>query len=267
MGLLALRVAFDGRAFAGSQRQPDVRTVDGDLLRALDAIGAGTKGFRASSRTDAGVSAAGYVVAVETDFRAEDLCPALTAQLRDAWVWAWAEAPAGFDPRRAARSRTYRYFLAQEVEATRLRAALACFVGEHDFSAFARVEDHRSPRRTVDRIDVTEAAGLLALDVVGPSFLWNQVRRMVAAAVAHARGEVDLAEIRAALAEGRGRDLGVAPAEGLVLLDVDVPVAWRRDDRALRRAQDALGERARAWRRDAATADALLAALSPQQAP
>lgn len=224
---IVLRLAFDGTAFSGSQRQPDRRTVDGDLLTALAKVGADVAGFRPASRTDAGVSAAGYVVAIETAFRPEALAPAVNAGLRDAWVTHWAEAPQGFDPRRAATQRSYRYFLADEgVDAARVHAALQTFVGEHDFSAFARIEEHRSPRRTVSRVGVTREGGAVAIDVEGPSFLWNQVRRMVAAALAHARGEVSLEEIRDALATGRGRDLGLAPPEGLVLSGIDVGLTW-----------------------------------------
>lgn len=222
-----LRLAFDGAAFSGSQRQPDRRTVDGDLLLALGKLGADVAGFRPASRTDAGVSAAGYVVAIDTSFRADALAPAVNSGLRDAWVTGWAAAPDGFDPRRAAARRSYRYHLADiGLDIVRVHAALQAFVGEHDFSAFARVEEHRSPRRTVSRVGVTREAQSVAIDVEGPSFLWNQVRRMVAAALAHARGEVDIDEIRDALAKGRGRDLGLAPAEGLVLAGIDVGLAW-----------------------------------------
>ncbi|MFB6218385.1 MAG: tRNA pseudouridine(38-40) synthase TruA, partial [Halobacteriaceae archaeon] len=58
----AFRLAYDGRPFHGFQRQPDVPTVEGALLDALDALdipfaGDTPSGYAAAGRTDRGVSA------------------------------------------------------------------------------------------------------------------------------------------------------------------------------------------------------------------
>jgi tRNA U38,U39,U40 pseudouridine synthase TruA len=72
----------------------------------------------------------------------------------------------------------------------------------------------------VTRIDVVRRGALLVIDVVGESFLWNQVRRMVAAARRVAEGEVAPDAVARALAGGPRVDLGTAPPEPLLLLDV-----------------------------------------------
>jgi hypothetical protein len=81
MPRVAVRVAYDGTCFAGSQRQPDQRTVEGELLRGLAKVGALRSAeearFQCASRTDRGVSAAGNVVAFDTSFRLDALLPAL----------------------------------------------------------------------------------------------------------------------------------------------------------------------------------------------
>src|SRR5207247_4191378 len=67
---VALKTAYDGRAFFGSQRQPDRRTVEGECLVALKAAkilkDSQESFFRSASRTDRGVSAVGNVIAFNT---------------------------------------------------------------------------------------------------------------------------------------------------------------------------------------------------------
>src|SRR5438309_11383196 len=63
---VALKIAYDGRAFFGSQRQPDRRTVEGACLVALQAAKTPKDSqesfFRSASRTDAGPGAGGTVM-------------------------------------------------------------------------------------------------------------------------------------------------------------------------------------------------------------
>ena len=227
---VALKVAYDGTAFQGSQRQPDARTVEGDLLVALARIGAAADaascGFEAAGRTDAGVSAAGNVVALDTAFRPEQIARALNGHLDDAWVLARAEVPPGWSPRRAADRRTYAYFGPPSGDLRAAQDAFARFVGEHDFASFARPQPGRTTWSRVTAARVEADGDLWRYTVTGTAFLWNQVRRMVAAAEAAGRGEATGDDVARALA-GERLDLGVAPPEGLVLLEVAYrDVSW-----------------------------------------
>ena len=216
----AVKVAYDGTRFSGSQAQPGLRTVHSEVARAVAALGGPAEPrLLWAGRTDRGVSAAGNVVAFETDHPAASLLPSLTFRMEDAWAWALAEVGPGFEPRHASRRR-YRYHLRSGLDAKALEAAMAPFVGTHDFTAFSRVEADVNPRRIVSRVAVARAGPFLLVDVEGPNFLWNQVRRMVEAGRRVAAGELAEAEVRRALAEGRPADLGIAPPEPLVLLDV-----------------------------------------------
>lgn len=218
---VALKVAYDGTRFSGSQIQPGVRTVHSEVAKALVALGAkGEPRLLWAGRTDAGVSAAGNVVVVETDHPVETLLPALTFQMEDVWAWAWAEVDADFEPRHANRRR-YRYHLRTDLDAAALEAALQEFVGTHDFTAFARVEPGVNPRRTVTSATVAREGRFLRIDVEGPNFLYNQVRRVVEASRLMAAGYLAPAIVRDALATGRYSDFGIAPPEPLVLLDVE----------------------------------------------
>lgn len=133
----AYRVAYDGRPYHGFQRQPDVSTVEDELLsalRELDVIDDGTPpNYAAAGRTDAGVSARAQTVAFEaTDW----LSPAaFSSELPETiHVWASAEAPADFHATHDAVKREYTYFLhAPVTEMEHVSRVLDELAGEHDF--------------------------------------------------------------------------------------------------------------------------------------
>lgn len=216
----ALKVAYDGTRFHGNQVQPDVRTVHGELASALADLKQPTERVLWASRTDAGVSAAGNVAVVESELPPESLVPGLTFRMKDAWVWAAAPVDDRFEPRHA-RARRYRYHMTASVDAAALQSALNAFVGYHNFRAFCRLEEGVDPYRIVRSISTQRQGAVLLIDIVGPSFLWNQVRRMVEAGRRIAAGDLHDTAIRAALVRGEPDDFGCAPPEPLVLLDVE----------------------------------------------
>ena len=115
-------IEYDGTAFAGSQRQPQQRTVQGELEEALNKLTGERITVRLAGRTDAGVHATGQVIAfcLPNPSRREwpgwaELRRLLNAALApDVAVRALRAAPRGFDPRRAAVARTYRYRIRED---------------------------------------------------------------------------------------------------------------------------------------------------------
>ncbi len=179
----ALKLAYIGTDFSGSQAQPGMRTVEGELRKGLvkkGIIDEGTKAYF-SGRTDAGVHALGQVVA----FRALDerlVEPRIinSALPDDMWVYATAWVPDGFDPRRDAVSRTYRYLLyAPDVVERRIVEYSRLFLGTHDFTNFSSVVPGKNPVRTIKSINVARRGDLYVIDIEADSFLWNMVRKMV----------------------------------------------------------------------------------------
>lgn len=219
----AVKLAYDGRAFMGSQRQPGERTVEGETIEALARIGAITSPaesrFRFASRTDRGVSALGNVAAFCTDFEQGALLRALNAASEDLFFFAWAEVPDSFTPRRA-RGRWYRYLLpAEGLDLGRVRECAALFEGRHDFKRFCK-PDGRSTMKTVTSVEVRQQDGLLVVDLRAREFLRNMVRRTVAAMSEVGKGRASLEEVRAAL-NGEDTSFGLAPAEQLTLMDIE----------------------------------------------
>jgi len=241
----AFRVAYIGDRYHGLARQPSVPTVEGAILEVLTERGyrRGDDFFLFSSRTDKGVHALANVFAAE--IRREPKLGEINSRLKDIWIWAYAPVPHSFNPIRDARLRWYRYvfpqrFTAEEEE--RMREAAKLFVGRHDFSSFAILED-KNPVRTVKRIEIFNT-GYTIMDIYAPGFLRQMVRRIATALMRVARGEWGLEEIERRLKE---RDpVPPAPPEGLILMDVHYPgISWVVDADWLGRVYDYWAEEER----------------------
>lgn len=233
---VAIKFAYDGTCFHGYQRQPDVRTVEGEIIESLrragivdDVIGAR---FRSGSRTDKGVSAIGNVLAFDTDFSLDEIIPAHNAYSRNVWFHSIAEAEDDFNPRTAA-GRWYRYHLKRKENIDALSEAARVFVGEHDFSSFSR--GRGDAQRTMDSVGIQQEGDFTVIDIKGLSFLWQMVRKMVSAMERVEHGDLGLEEIRRAL-QGEELALKPAPPEPLFLMDVFHDVEFRMNPTVLRRA-------------------------------
>ena len=233
---LALRVGYLGAAFHGSQIQPDVVTVQGELQRVLRSLrwwNAEEHTMILGSRTDAGVNVRrnGGLLTLDRELYAKigdrKLVRAMADRLPDHLaVLDATEVPEGWNPR-LADHRVYRYRLegmegwwADDVE--RFQRHLDLFVGTHDVRNFARMEEGKNPIRTVVSATPWSVGGrIVGFEIVGHSFLWNQVRRIAMAVHSMELGRLSEDEVRDALERPEVPvDFGVAPAEWLILWDV-----------------------------------------------
>jgi len=244
-----MTIAYDGTGFHGFSENRDVRTVGGELARALETVLRHPVSLVVAGRTDAGVHAWGNVVSFDTEQVDPDLVtvqrnlnsmlgPAIV--VRDAVV-----APEGFDARRWARARRYRYtvlnrpvadpFLAattwhvpEPLDLNALRLACDPLIGEHDFSSFCRVP-RRIPDASLVRL-VHDARwhdlgdGLLRFDIDASSFCQQMVRAVVGTMVPMGLGKQRAGEM-AGILRARSRAVAnrVAPARGLCLWEVVYP--------------------------------------------
>jgi tRNA pseudouridine38-40 synthase len=239
-----LTVAYDGTAFRGFASQPEQRTVEGVLQKALHQILHHDVDARGAGRTDAGVHAWGQVVTFEATpaLEPDRLQASLNGMLGPEIVVREAELVApGFDARRSAQWRHYRYtvlnrpipdpFLARYAwwvpapfELSTLRLGADPFIGLHDFSSFCRKPTSGSPslvRRVFDSRWTDLGDGVLRYDVRANSFCWQQVRAMVGIMVEVGTGRRrpgDLLPILRACDRAQAGDL--APPQGLCLWEV-----------------------------------------------
>lgn len=282
----AYRVAYDGRAFAGFQRQPHAETVEDALLGALadhDVIDRGDgpthatpSGYAAAGRTDAGVSAVAQTVAFDAPAW---LTPrAFNGQLPGSIrVWAAADVPTTFHATHDAVERTYRYYLyapeeprsgAQSVNDERVRSALDRLSGRHDFRNLTT--DDVGTERTLSAT-VTRDGAFLVLEATAGGFPRALVRRLVSLVRSVGTGVLDPAFIDRVLDPEPlpgGKGIGPAPPESLVLWDVAYDeVAFDVDTVAAESARDSFGERHREALSAAAVTDALRLGVTPDSDP
>jgi tRNA pseudouridine38-40 synthase len=234
-------VEYDGTEFAGFQLQVGARTVQGELEAALGRLSGGIRQpVVGAGRTDAGVHAAGQVIAFTYPGRlsAADLMAALNGLLPpDVAIRDVRQAPAGFNPRYAARYRDYRYsiwngprsplrertalWVRGNLDIAAMGRAGSALEGRHDFSAYGGADPQ--PVRTVHRVRVRRTGQLVTIDVRADAFLRGMVRRMVATLLAVGMGRLEASAVTAML-EARAPALAgaAAPPRGLCLRRVAV---------------------------------------------
>ena len=244
MARYKLILAYDGAAFAGSQRQVKHRTVQGELEKALRELGWPARSLTLAGRTDTGVHASGQVAAFDLEWNhgLGHLRNALNANLPvDIAVKDVEIADAKFHPRFDATSRCYHYRLFCQNIRDPLREKMAwrvwptfngdvlietagVFLGQHDFVAFGSPSREQSSTvRTVMSSDWKRLEDEWQYEVRADAFLYRMVRRLVFVQVAVAQGRCSKETVVKALKRPQTKNeipAGLAPAHGLTLVEV-----------------------------------------------
>jgi tRNA pseudouridine38-40 synthase len=241
MATIRLVLAYDGTGFRGwaAQRDPEIRTIEGELTAVLTDVLEGSVKLRVAGRTDAGVHARGQVASFRSErgLAPRALRAAINGRLAPEVVCLRAdEVQASFDARFAASAREYRYridtaeapdpFTARFVwhrpgllDVVRMRSAARELVGEHDFTSFCR---HPGPGRAtvrdLQRLTVTSTGERVELGFRANAFLHQMVRALTGTLVLVGDGKLGPDDVARLLANrGRVGTGNLAPANGLTL--------------------------------------------------
>ena len=248
--LYFLRLAYDGAAFHGWQIQPIVRTVQGELWRALKVLDPAAPMPQGTGRTDAGVHARAQGVLLEAS-RPWDpyrLLAALNAHLpREARVMEVRDSPEGFYPRQHAIAKRYTYRISEgpsedpferrwrwhlhgvgTLDRPAMVEAAAHLVGEHDFSSFRHHDCVAlTPVRHIYSVGMESNGALLDIVFEGNRFLMHQVRIMAGTLVDIGKGRLSPQAIPEILeAKDRRRAGQTAPPHGLCMEEVWYQPQW-----------------------------------------
>jgi tRNA pseudouridine38-40 synthase len=244
-----LTIQYDGTDFHGWQIQGELRTVQGELERALSLIENAEVTIIGSGRTDAGVHAEGQVanVKLSRDFTPEKLRLALNGNLwRDVRILQVESVNEDFHARFSAKGKTYIYRVVNSpiMSPFWLRYAMheprpldvglmgetaRLFLGTHDWTAFSSVHSNSENKvRTINEFSVQSVwdsranAPIIEFRISGNGFLRYMVRSIVGTLIEIGRGDKSSDTISKAIIEGNRSLAGkTAVACGLTMLKVD----------------------------------------------
>ncbi len=255
-GLTRFRIdlAYDGTDFAGWAKQPKLRTVQGELLRALQQIfGASSDDFfmRVGGRTDAGVHADHQVCHVDlsdTQLSRLGRNPLSTARLNsllptDVAILKVSKAPKGFDARFSSICRSYVYAIAdanckpnpkqtrytltvsKELSLEKMSAAGKKLLGLRDFGAFCKPRPGATTIRNLQKLAVKRSGdGRILIEVSADAFCHNMVRALVGALIAAGEGRITTTQLSKIQQEAkRTSAFKVVGPQGLTLTKISYP--------------------------------------------
>ena len=215
---LALVVEYDGECYAGSQWQPEVLTIQSEIEKALYKLTGESARVTMAGRTDAGVHAAGQVVAFDTESSLEER--AFVSGLNhflplDIAVKSARRMSLAFDPRRHASKREYEYFIlnsatrsplwngrahriAGELNIDAMNHACQLLIGEHDFASFtSNTEDEeRTTVRYMYHASARRDGRMVIVRMMASAFLLHQVRNTVGTLLRVGQGKMTLQEFQ-----------------------------------------------------------------------
>lgn len=246
MTRIAVAVEYDGSAFHGWQAQEEgVRTVQGELEKALSRVADHPVTLICAGRTDAGVHATSQICHFESDAAREMKSWVLGGNrfAADDVTLRWAvPVPDDFHARFSAMRRCYRYVIYNhatppalfrrqvtwnhrplDVEA--MAEAAQYLIGEHDFTSYRSVHcQAKSPVKTLHRLRIHRQGPLIILQVEANAFLMHMVRNMAGVLMTIGAGRHPPQWARQVL-EARDRRQGgvTAPPFGLYLVDIGYP--------------------------------------------
>lgn len=232
-----LVVAYDGTDFHGWAKQPRHRSVEGELVAAIERATGERPKLAVAGRTDAGVHAAGQVVSLGSELDPSGLQAIVNDALApEVVVRSATRAPEGFDARYSAKAREYRYridlgpiadpFTARyvlhrprELRIADMRAAARALVGTHDFASFGRPPvDGRGTVRHLQRLTVSRTGDSIEVCARANAFIFRMVRSLVGTLIYCGEGRIDPTDVPAIIAaRDRSRAGRVVPPHGLTL--------------------------------------------------
>lgn len=239
---IRLVLEYDGAGFYGWQRQTKLRTVQGELERALGLVLREKVSLTGAGRTDAGCHAECQVANFRTESSVplEKIAYAVNGIMREeVIVRDIRRVPDSFNARFSARSRTYRYLVStrptalyrarvwtvrKPIDIGLMNDACSSLPGRRDFSGFCK-KNERTERNPICEVSLAEWKRWdlgAEFEIKADRFMQGMVRMIVGTAVRVGTGGVPPRYVKEVLGGAVDRRAGpAAPARGLCLMDVD----------------------------------------------
>ena len=237
-----IHFSYDGTSFSGYQKQPSLRTVEGELEKALYNINnhTNTRIF-SSGRTDAGVHALSQTAHFDIDVSITEykLKCALNSLLpNDIHVISAEKVDNDFHSRYMVTEKTYKYSINcgeynpiernysyqynKKLDIDKMKEALICFQGEHDFKNYVSEECIKEDYvRIITNTDLLEDNDHIIITFTGNGFMKYQVRNMVGTLIKIGASKLPVSIVEDIFKDDlKKKHVFTAPPEGLYLVDV-----------------------------------------------
>ena len=253
MANVLIRIEYDGTNFSGWQKQPEARTVQGEIEHVLKYIALEDVPIHGTSRTDAGVHALGQCASFEwnCNMPVEKLPEVMNRRFGaggsgrqgapgDIKILSAEVMPDDFHARYNCKGKTYRYIIdktgdifrrnyayqfpeAGELNIEEMRDAATYIVGTHDFKCFetAGGTPRETTVRTVSNLTIEETAEQIIIEITGDGFLYNMVRIIVGTLCEVGLGKRTSESVAETIASLDRQNAGfTAPPQGLYLKEI-----------------------------------------------
>jgi tRNA pseudouridine38-40 synthase len=232
---------YDGTRYSGWQRQPDARTIQGELYKAANNIfGQVRFDIQGSGRTDSGVHALCQVAHLEvsTELSAQLIKLKLNDLLpHDINILDIDIISKNFHARHDAKKRIYLYkiskrrnafgknhmwWIKDELNVSKMKNACSLFIGMNDFRSFSDNDpEEKSTKVLIENVELVEDEDLILIRISGSHFLWKMIRRMIGVLVEVGRGNLSNKDIEKFLTQKSDIPKKfTAPPAGLYLEEV-----------------------------------------------
>jgi tRNA pseudouridine38-40 synthase len=236
---IKLILSYDGRAYQGSQKQPNYPTVQSTLENCLKILGIKNSTLF-SGRTDKGVHATKQVVSIEIpefwqDLKKlkKELNSLLESSIKIRHI---QEVPQSFHARFSAQKRSYRYLISKveltafnsayfhyesDLNISLLKEASKEFIGVHDFLYFSKKgSDPKSTVREIFKINIYEKNNIIIINFIANSYLRSQIRMIVDFLLKVSKRKLSIQNLKTQLQRKELISWTLAPAQALYLSKV-----------------------------------------------
>jgi tRNA pseudouridine38-40 synthase len=205
-----LYIEYEGTRYSGWQKQPNARTIQGELIKSCEKIfGKDFIDLQGSGRTDSGVHALCQVAHLDVNtilapeiikLKLNDLLP------HDINILEVEKTDKTFHARHSAKSRSYIYqisrrrtafgknfvwWIKDKLDFNEMESASKVFIGLHNFASFSDDDpEEKSTKVLIDNIRLKEEDDLILIRITGSHFIWKMVRRIVGVLVEVGRGKM-----------------------------------------------------------------------------
>lgn len=240
LGLTRIKceVTYDGSSFCGFQRQPNLKTVQGEIEKALYYLTKEKITIHSSGRTDKGVHALKQVFHFDTlsSINPNDFARVLRSYLPDSiYLLNSEKVHPTFHSRYDSYSKEYVYKLnlgeynpiqrnyewnVNDIDIDILKRELSSIIGTYDFTSFTKTKENKNMIRTIYDVKIEKKANYLYVSIVGSGFLHYMVRYIVGTVIEISKGNVKESLLDFIAYKNSSLVKWKAPSSGLYLKEV-----------------------------------------------